>query len=283
MLLGSDKVHRGAARLCRSAMERVQAITNLGLSADGSGSVRPVRDIMPGRAGRPDVSYLAAGRPGDQRILFVHGTPGEAADWLPFLKATPPGQHRIAADRPGFGGSGPGRAVIALADQAEALAGLIAGGEAPAVVVGSSYGGPVALRLAADHPHAVAGVILVGAAGDPSHERPHPVQRLVGRQALARLLPRALAHSNAELLALREELCTLAQNLDRVSAPVTILQGLRDTLVPPGNAHYIRERLVTAARRRLVLVGDAGHFLHILRPALVEEALHELIGKVRAC
>jgi pimeloyl-ACP methyl ester carboxylesterase len=45
-------------------------------------------------------------------------------------------------------------------------------------------------------------------------------------------LPKALAHSNAELLALRRELEELGNGLGWIRAPVTILQGLHDTLVP---------------------------------------------------
>lgn len=279
MLVGGP--HPGAthrvARIRRAARERFQAITDIGLSHGIAGGPPPARHAHPASGGLPELSYLAAGEPTGRPVLFIHGTPGAAADWTPFLRRVPAGQRRLAVDRPGFGRSGPGKPVVALAEQARAIAALLEKGSAPAVVVGSSYGGPVALQLAAGHPEVVSGVLLVGAAADPGRERTHPLQRLAAVGPIAGLLPRALAHSNAELLVLRRELAALAAGMSRIRAPVTILQGLHDTLVPAENAAYLAERLVGAMRRRLILVARAGHFLHILSSELVEQALNKVL------
>ncbi len=266
------------AGLCRAARERFQAVTGAGLSPGPGGGARPQRFRLPGRGGLPPLSYLASGWPGGRRVLFVHGTPGDATDWMPFLRNAPQHQQRIAVDRPGFGESGPGAAVVGLSDQAQAIAPVLQAGPEPAVVVGSSYGGPVALRLAADYPDAVAGVLLVGAAADPGREKTHPLQRLAAIGAVSRMLPRALAHSNAELLALPAELAALGRKLGQIRAPVTVLHGLRDTLVPAENASWLIDRLVGAAQRRLLLVEGAGHFLHILASGLVESALARVLA-----
>ena len=257
--------------------ERLQAMTGIGLGPSGGATALPDRHHLPATPDRPALSYLAAGTPVGRRVVFLHGTPGDATDWAPFLHRVPDGQHRLAVDRPGFGQSGPGAPVVTLPDQARAIAGLIARAGAPAVLVGSSYGGPVALQLAAEHPELVAGVLLVGAAADPARERVEAIQHLAARRGIARLLPRPLAHANAELLALARELADLAPRLGRIRAPVTILQGLSDTLVPPENAGYLASRIGAAARRRVVLVERAGHFLHLLRGSLVDAVLHQLV------
>lgn len=262
----------------RALAERFQAITNIGLTQDNTGGAPLQRQVFRGGPGRANLSYLAAGDPAGQRVLFIHGTPGAASDWAPFLRNAPAGQHRIAIDRPGFGASGPGAPVVALADQARAIARFLEADGRPATVVGSSYGGPVALKLAAEHPEAVAGVLLVGSAADPAREDIHPVQHIVAMRALRPFLPRALAHSNAELLALRGELEDLADRIARIPAPVTVLQGLDDTLVPMDNAAYIARRLTRSARRRVILVRDTGHFLHILFSDLVEHALDQVLN-----
>lgn len=279
-LVASEKLGppRGEGWLSRSVIERFQAITSIGLSHADTLGAAPERHHFEGRSGLPGLSYLAAGDPGGHRVLFIHGTPGEAADWTPFLKNVPAGQQRIAIDRPGFGASGPGRPVPALTEQARAVAALLEADNRPAILVGSSYGGPVALTLAVSHPEAVSGVLLVGAAADPERERIHTVQRLAALRAIRRLLPRALSHSNAELLALRGELEALAGRIERISAPVTVLQGLHDTLVPMENATYIARRLIGSERRRVILVDRAGHFLHILFSQLVETVLADLLA-----
>ena len=260
--------------------ERFQAITGVGLSPRRAGGRPPRRHHLPGDSTTPALSYLAAGDPAGQPVVFVHGTPGEASDWAHFLDEVPPGQYRIAVDRPGFGRSGPGAPVAALRDQARAIAVLVEARLGPSIIVGSSYGGPVSLQLAAHHREVVSGLVLVGSAADPARESVHPLQRLAALPPLGKLLPRALAHSNAELLALRAELGALRTGLGRIRAPVTILQGLHDTLVPAENAVYLADRLSNAARRRVILVERAGHFLHLLRAGLVEDALGQMAGAV---
>ncbi|MBC7140147.1 MAG: hypothetical protein H5U17_15800 [Defluviimonas sp.] len=91
-------------------------------------------------------------------------------------------------------------------------------------------------------------------------------------------MPRALAHSNAELLALRAELEALADDIGRIQAPVTILHGLRHTLVPTANTAYVAERLKGVERKRVVLVAQADHFLHLLARGHVEDALSVLLA-----
>jgi pimeloyl-ACP methyl ester carboxylesterase len=269
--------HR-CGRRYRLARERFQAVTGFGLSHANTAEDPPQRHKFFGRGGLPDLGYLAVGDPKGRKVLFIHGTPGAATDWTPFLHNVPEGQHRIAVDRPGFGQSGPGAPVVALSDQARAIAALLQTGQGPAVVVGSSYGGPVALQLAVDHPQLVSGILLVGAAADPEREETHPLQHLVATRVIRGLLPRALAHSNAELLALRRELEILSEGIGGIRAPVTMLQGLLDTLVPVENSAYLAARLVGAIRRRVVFVEQAGHFLHILFSDLVEEALGHVLA-----
>lgn len=282
MLAGSplSGPNRRLGGLYRFVRERFQAITGFGLSCDNTVNDLPQRRRLSGRSGLPDLSYFAVGDPKGRKVLFIHGTPGAATDWMAFLHRVPEGQYRLAIDRPGFGQSGPGAAVVSLSDQARAIATLLETGHGAAVVVGSSYGGPVALRLAADHPLLVSGVLLVGAAADPECEAVHPLQHLAATSVVRSLLPRALAHSNAELLTLRHELEELSKGIGRIRAPVTILQGVNDTLVPPENSAYLATRLVGAMRRRVVFVEQSGHFLHILFAELVEEALVQVLADV---
>lgn len=109
-------------------------------------------------------SLLAAEQGSGAPVLLVHGQPGSARDWdhlLPFFGAR---RRVLVVDRPGYGHS----AVPAgtMGENAELLADLLQGrGAAPAVVVGHSYGGGVALLMAARRPEAVAGLVLLGSVG----------------------------------------------------------------------------------------------------------------------
>ena len=81
-------------------------------------------------------------------LVLLHGQPGMGADWQRLLARLPDGLHAVAPDRPGYGGSrqlAGGFDVNARA----VLADLDSRGIDRAVLVGHSYGGGVALTVAA--------------------------------------------------------------------------------------------------------------------------------------
>lgn len=207
------------------------------------------------------LSALAAGAPDGPRVILVHGTPGAASGWAAFLLEPPPGLELLALDRPGFGRSAPEAAVTRLADQAAAVARLLPADGRGAVLVGHSLGGAVAARVAAEHPGQVLALVLLAASLDPALEKIHPLQPLGAWPPLRALLPRAIRNANAELLALQPELVELAALLPRITAPVRIVHGSADALVPVANVDYLRRRLGNARCVDTVLLPGADHFL----------------------
>ncbi len=96
--------------------------------------------------------------------MLLHGQPGLGADWLPVMARLPESLSVIAPDRPGHGSSplpGGGLEVNAAA----VLAALDSGGIDRAVLVGHSYGGGVALQVAATVPDRIDALILLASVG----------------------------------------------------------------------------------------------------------------------
>lgn len=112
-------------------------------------------------------SLLAAERGAGAPVLLVHGQPGSAADWDPVVDVVDGGRtspRLLVVNRPGYSTSTVGPA--SMAGNAEMLADLlVARAAAPAVVVGHSYGGGIALLMAARRPEVVSGLVLVSAVG----------------------------------------------------------------------------------------------------------------------
>jgi len=108
---------------------------------------------------RPFVVDRGRGDP----VLFVHGQPGLGSDWNPVAERLP--DHRLlVVDRPGYGRSG--EKTLSIEGNAEILAELVVDRAAvPVTVVGHSYGGGVAIVLAARRPELVSGLVLVGSIG----------------------------------------------------------------------------------------------------------------------
>jgi pimeloyl-ACP methyl ester carboxylesterase len=99
-------------------------------------------------------------------VLFVHGQPGLGSDFAPVAERLERGFAAIMPDRPGYGDNP--AAVTSMSENVEWLAGLL-DASAPAVVVGHSYGGGLAILLAQRHPDLVAGLVLAASIGSVEH------------------------------------------------------------------------------------------------------------------
>jgi len=94
-----------------------------------------------------------------QPVLFLHGVNGGAASWAHQAAGLSSEYRIIAWDAPGYGGSSPveGR----LDHFVDAVAALIRAQQwAPVAIVGHSFGGLIAIQLAAEFPELVKGLFL---------------------------------------------------------------------------------------------------------------------------
>jgi len=99
-----------------------------------------------------------------EAVLLIHGLAGVNSDWSRVASALMPDHRLLVPDRPGYGRSG-GRP-MSMMDTADILADTLCRHDAaPAIVVGHSYGGGVAVLLAAHHPSLVSGLVLVAPVG----------------------------------------------------------------------------------------------------------------------
>lgn len=135
-----------------------------------------------------------AGKP---PVLLTSGLGGAWFDWIPVSERLRDRHRIVVFDRPGLGGSPPGRA-SGLRREADRLAGLARWAGPPVVVVAHSLAGFHAEAFARLHPRLVRGMVLVDPSAEPA-DPPHagrlnrlaPVAgfagRAVGMAGLARL------------------------------------------------------------------------------------------------
>jgi pimeloyl-ACP methyl ester carboxylesterase len=224
-------------------------------------------------------------------VLLLHSGIGDGRQWAPQLESWS-GRFRLhAPDLPGFGGKPLEPREYAFADEAVAV--LDEGGVERAAVVGSSFGGRIALETALLHPERVVVLVLVAAAlpdSEPSERlraAGEQEDELVGRgqlEAAARLMvetwvpdaPAAVRRyvHDAQLAAyrlqegveasLRPLEPPLPDRLAEIDVPALVLYGERD--LP--DFRSIAERLAAELPRAEgpVAVPGANHLPNLERP-----------------
>lgn len=226
--------------------------------------------------GRP-VSYAVSGPVTGPLVLFIHGSPGGWTAWKSFLAHEDLRHLRlVSVDRPGYGGSGRGEVMPSVQHQASHMAAVlrhVASGR-PAVVVGHSLGGPIAGRLALDAPELVRGLVLVAPSVDPALEEVKWFQIPAQWTLVRRIIPPELDVCNREILPLKPQLAAMEDRWNEIGVPTVVIQGLEDTLVPPGNADFLEARLPKPFVIRRV--PGLNHFVPWERPDMIRAAILEL-------
>ncbi|MGE0532813.1 MAG: alpha/beta fold hydrolase [Hyphomonadaceae bacterium] len=212
------------------------------------------------------------------KVVIITGTPSWSEYWAPTIASLPPSRELIVADRPGFRTSEPEDAVRDLAKQAEALSPMLQAREGQRVLlIGQSFGAPVATLMAARYPDQVDAVVLLSAFfGD----RGPTARRMIGAGSLFRpILPRDLRNSISEVTAQSEQLPSVWTALRGLRQPVVFVHGDNDTFVPL----EADQRIAAEYGHTLITVPGGDHFLNACCvPALLgafEQAIAEAEGR----
>ncbi len=216
-------------------------------------------------------------------VVALHGWGRTGADFAPIVE----GLDAVAVHFPGFGTADPPPEAWGTPEYAALVAEAITP-FAPVVVVGHSFGGRVAVRLAANYPNLVSALVLTGVPLvrlSPT-SRPALSYRIVRWLASKKLVPasvlekqkrtRGSADYNAAQGIMRDILVTTVNeryedDLARVTVPVHMVWGENDVAapMPAGDA---ASRLIPTATFRVV--PGAGH---LLEGTLRDEVRAELL------
>lgn len=221
---------------------------------------------------RPDATW---------RVVIITGTPSWSEYWAPTIAALPQTREMIVADRPGFQTSEPRDAVRDLAKQADALAPMLEAREGERVLlVGQSFGAPVATLMAQRYADRVDALVLVSAYfGD----RGPTARRMFGAGRLFQaMLPRDLKNSISEVTAQTDQLPAVWTALRGLQQPIVFIHGDADTFVPLA----ADQRIASEYGHTLITVPNGDHFLNACCvPALLgafEQAISEAEGREAA-
>lgn len=220
---------------------------------------------------RPDATW---------KVVIITGTPSWSEYWAPTIAGLPSNRELVVADRPGFAMSEPQEAVRDLATQADALSPMLNAREGQRVLlVGQSFGAPVATLMAERYADRVDALVLVSAYfGD----RGPTARRMFGAGRLVHgLLPRDFRNSISEMVAQTDQLPAVWTALRGLEQPIVFVHGDADTFVPI----EADQRIANEYGHTLISVPGGDHFLNACCVpnllAAMEQAISEAEGRER--
>lgn len=227
------------------------------------------------------VNYFRGGE--GPSLLFLHGWGGTSWNFKAVLDAYVTKFTLLIPDLPGFGLSDAPPKDWGVGDYARfTLDFLDVLGIKRAAVLGHSFGGRIAIAIAAGWPDRVEKLVLVNSAGI----RPRRTAKYYVRVGAAKLLKRmgpVGAHLRARMgseeyrragplrgtfvRVVNEDLTPL---LSRIEAPTLVLWGDRDNVIPRVHMETMAK---TVRRGRLVVLQGAGHFPFLEAPVGFNDAV----------
>lgn len=251
----------------------------------------------------------AVRRPGDPAILLLHGLLFDGGMWRGQIEPLAALGRVVVIDGPGHGKSEPAPRFM-LEDHADAL--FDACGELGirrSVVVGLSWGGMVAMRLALQHPEKVAGLALLDTSAEMDtlanrvkfrafialHRRVgfpislfykevapkmYSARTLVERTDLVDATYRrtmgfdrgGLSRASIAVIVHRKN---VLPELGRIRTPTLVMCGTEDQSTPPEKSEHIASAIPNA---NLVMLDGVGHMSALEDPDAVNKHLVPFIG-----
>jgi pimeloyl-ACP methyl ester carboxylesterase len=233
-------------------------------------------------------------------VVFLHGWGIDDRAYGPALRGLVSAGVRVVAPAlPGFGGTpalpGERRSFAGYAEWLDELLDAV-GVDEPAVIIGHSFGGGVAIVFAHDHPTRARGLVLVNSVGGSAWkkgstlrsmaERPlwdwglHLSRDLLPLRQLTRVLPviateavpsvvrDPLAFWRAARIARTADLTAELEGLRDRGLPVVVLWGTRDRVIPEASTDALCEALdvrpTTLRAGHLWLIAEPDRFSEVM-------------------
>jgi pimeloyl-ACP methyl ester carboxylesterase len=222
-------------------------------------------------------------------VVGLHGWARTREDLTGLLA----GFNAVVFDLPGFGASPPPPEAWDSAAYATLVAGAMATLGRPQVVLGHSFGGRIAVRLAAGWPELVSGLVLSGVPLFQQKSTPKLSYRMARWGHGHGLIPDSRMEKMRQRHGSRDYRQTsgvmrgtfvrlvnesYTEDLGRITCPVELVWGQNDTEAPPYNAERAAAALGEAnGGARVQIIDGGGHMTPFSAPDVLRAAVSRLL------
>jgi pimeloyl-ACP methyl ester carboxylesterase len=213
-------------------------------------------------------------------VLFIHGGLGTAWGYHNYLKDSALLQHfkMIVIDRAGHGYSDFGKTVVSVEKQAQLLRPLLKKMKATGqkiILVGHSFGGTLAARIAMDYPEIADALVLSSPAIDPN-EKLFWFNKPLNSWVIRWMIPKNFLIANDEKMAHGNECLLMLPNWSKIHIPTIYIHGRNDTVVPFSNSEFAKKQLTNTPSVKYILKDDLPHVYYVDNIEIIKNELLNL-------
>lgn len=212
-----------------------------------------------------EIRWVEAGKmeSGTLMLLF-HGAPGGFGDYSAYMsdKNLTDQALMVNMDRLGYGYSSYGKAEPSVIKHAEAAKFVLDHYDPDTIIlVGYSYGGPIAGAFAARYPEKIKSLLMLAPVNAPDAEKIFWFNPIINTKLATAILPKMIKVANVEKLNHADALEEIREDWAKIQVPVVHLHCMDDWIAPyEANTNWSREN-IPAEQLRIIDWDGNSHFL----------------------
>ncbi len=199
-------------------------------------------------------------------LLLIHGAPGAWWGYMNMLDDTILQKqfHIVSVDRLGYGNSWLKRRkpISSIETQAKCLLSVfnLNKSKEPAIILGRSYGAPIAAVMASMAPDEVKQLIMVSPVIDPDNEKFYWFSKYGRNRLIQIFLPKEFNTATEEKYVHSDELRKMLPVWKKLTMPVVVIQGGNDWIGDPINIEFAKQN-IPSLKSQYITIAKAGHML----------------------
>nr|WP_321222456.1 alpha/beta hydrolase [uncultured Psychroserpens sp.] len=213
-------------------------------------------------------------------LVFFHGAPSSLSTWEEYLTDTTliATANMHAIDRPGYGYTSFGKEMASIDAQARLFSAILDVKKLDNIIaIGSSYGGPIATRVAFLNPN-IKAVIMISPAINPTIEKDIWASRFTQWKLTRWLVPTAYRVAGDEKNIHANELSLIENDWTKLNIPIIHIHGENDNIVPYENVHFSKKNFQNI---KVISIPGKGHEISYKNVDLIMPYIIELISDIK--
>ena len=233
--------------------------------------------------GDRQIRSVSTGDPNSKTLVcFIHGAPGAWNAFKSYMVDPDILEEcmMVSVDRFGYGASEYGKPEFDISTQSKAIKSHLSYFEFDTLLlIGHSYGGPIAAKIAIDFPDKVKHVFMISPVIDPESEKHFWFNNIFALSPIKMILPKYVNVSVEEKLNHEESLRQLKGDWVNINVPVTHWHCSDDWIAPAkGNVDFSK-RYIAAAKLNIELWEGDGHLIPFNQFEKVKTKLLQLLAE----